>query len=48
MDKVTIDLIIGVLQSVIKIVESVDPAAAQNKVVIDVEKAISVIKGIGL
>lgn len=48
MDKATVDLLIGVLQSVIKIVEAVDPAAASNKVVVDALKAIEVLQGLGL
>jgi hypothetical protein len=48
MDKATIDLILGLFESIIKIVEGIDPNAANNKVVVDIQKAIAVIQGLGL
>ena len=48
MDKASIDVIICIINSIIKLVESLDPAIAQNKVVVDLQKAIETIQALGL
>lgn len=48
MNKTEVDMVIGVLQSVIAIVEKVDPAAAQNKVVVEINNIITTLQALGL
>jgi hypothetical protein len=47
-NKVEIDVIIGILNSVISLVESIDPESAKNPVVVQIQNAIKVIQGLGL
>lgn len=47
-NKIEIDIALGILKSVIALVESVDPEAAKNPVVIQIENAIKVIQSLGL
>jgi hypothetical protein len=47
-NKVEIDVIIGILQSVIALVEVVDANAAQNKVVVEINSAIAGLQALGL
>ena len=46
--KLEIDLIIGVLNSVCMMVTTIDPNAAQNKVFIDIQNAISLLQSMGV
>ena len=48
MNKVEIDMIIGVLTSVISLLTSIDPALGQNKIVMDIQAAISALQSLGL
>lgn len=48
MNKTEIELIVDVLRAVISLVEQVDPASEQNKVVIAVAKAISLLQELGI
>ena len=46
--KAEIDLLLGVLNSVLAMLEGIDPAIAQNKVVLDIQSAIKSLQAIGL
>lgn len=46
--KIEIDLIIGCLNTVINMLISIDPNAAQNKVVIDIQAAIASLQALGI
>jgi hypothetical protein len=48
MNKAEIDIVIGILKSIITLVEVVDPQAAQNKVVIEVQNVINTLQALGL
>lgn len=47
-NKVEIDMAINILQSIIALIEKIDPQAANNKIVIDINRAIESIKALGL
>jgi hypothetical protein len=48
MNKEEIDILIGVLQSVITVAEKINPNLQTNKVIIAVNKGIAVLQGLGL
>jgi len=48
MNKAEIDIVVGILKGVITLVEVVDPAAAQNRVVKEITYAISALQALGL
>lgn len=47
-NKQEIDVAIGILKSIISLIESIDPDFAKNPVVIQIENAIKVIQSLGL
>lgn len=48
MNPVEIEMVVGLLKSVIALVEAVDPDAAKNKVVIDITAAIDTLQKLGI
>lgn len=48
MNKVEIDILIGVLKSLISLAETLDPNVAQNKFIIEVNNAIAALQALGL
>lgn len=46
--KVELDAVLGALQAIIGLVEHIDPQAAQNPVVIELQKVINLLKSLGL
>ncbi len=47
-NKAEIDLLLGVLNSVLEMLEGIDPALAQNKIVLDIHSAIKSLEALGL
>lgn len=48
MNKLEIDMIIGMIQSLINMIEMYNPDLAKNPVIAELEKAIEAIKALGL
>jgi hypothetical protein len=46
--KAEVDLLIGVLNSILAMLEGIDPNLAQNKIVMDIQSAIKSLQAIGL
>lgn len=46
--KIEIDLIIGILNSVLSMIENIDPDASKNRVFVDVKNAISLLQRMGV
>lgn len=46
--KAEIDILLGALGSLLSMLESIDPALASSKAVIDIKAAIGALKGLGL
>lgn len=48
MNKVEVDMLIGILKSILLVVETVDPKAAENKVVIEINNVITTLQALGI
>lgn len=48
MNKVEIDIMIGVLKSLIKLAETLEPNLAQNKFIQEINTAIAALQALGL
>lgn len=48
MSKVEVDMLIGILKSILLVVETIDPKAADNKVVIEINNVINTLQALGL
>ncbi len=48
MNKIEVDMIISLLMSLIKLLEGSSPALAKNPIILELEKALVAIQGLGL